>query len=129
MDPNNKLTQNLNVITSSNNPECNTCIPGGIVENNHNNYVTTLDGIIGKRTNAREMVFRPTHLPTMTLNEFAEKEKARMDEMKIQEEEAKKNQPNEDSDDEEVAERKIYEKRAWDDWKDLNPKGSGNTKR
>jgi immunoglobulin-binding protein 1 len=62
----------------------------------------------------------------MTLDEFAEKEKARMLEQERMQEEAKKNQPNDDSDDEEAADRKTYEARAWDDWKDLNEKGSGN---
>ncbi len=65
----------------------------------------------------------------MTLDEFAEKEKGRMAEAKQMEEEAKKNQPNDDSDDEEVADRKTYEARVWDDWKDLNEKGAGNKRK
>ncbi len=65
----------------------------------------------------------------MSIDEFAEKEKARMAEAKLMEEEAKKNQPNDDSDDEEVAERKTYQARAWDDWKDMHEKGSGNKKK
>lgn len=79
--------------------------------------------------NIRDYILRPTNLPTMTLQEFAEKEKTRMAEAKLAEEEAKKNQENDDSEDEEVADRKTYKARAWDDWKDENEKGSGNKKR
>jgi len=37
--------------------------------------------------------------------------------------------PGSDSEDEKVADMKTYQAREWDDWKDLNPKGSGNTKK
>jgi hypothetical protein len=112
--------QNLNVQTTLSNPDCNTCCNGL--------NINTLDDIMGKRLNAREEVFRPTNLPVMTLDEFAEKEKVRMDEMKIQEEEAKKKQAEEDSEDEDVGDLKRLKERDWDDWKDLNEKGGGNKK-
>ena len=88
--------------------------------------ITVIDNIISNKLNVRDNVFRPTNLPTMTLDEFAEKEKVRMLEMEKQQEEAKLNKPNEDSDDEIVADEKTYKAREWDDWKDLNEKGSGN---
>jgi immunoglobulin-binding protein 1 len=91
--------------------------------------VTLVDDHIYNKLNVRENVFRPTNLPVMTLDEFATKEKARMEEQERQQEEAKKNMPNDDSDDEETADRKTYEARYWDDWKDLNEKGSGNKRR
>ncbi len=85
---------------------------------------------MSKRINVRDQVFRPTNLPVMTLEEFAVKEKARMDEMKKQEEEAKKKQAEEeDSDDEQVGDLKRLKERDWDDWKDLHEKGGGNKKK
>ena len=33
---------------------------------------------------------------------------------------------DEDSDNEEVSDKKTYKARDWDDWKDDHPKGSGN---
>lgn len=36
---------------------------------------------------------------------------------------------NEHSSDEEVSERDRIKKANWDDWRDDNPKGKGNTKR
>ena len=88
--------------------------------------ITVVDNIINNKVNVMDNVFRPTNLPTMTLDEFAEKEKARMAEMERQQEEAKLNQPGDDSDDEKVADEKTYKAREWDDWKDMNEKGSGN---
>ncbi len=90
------------------------------------NNAKMVDQIINERLNVRENVFKPTRLPTMTLDEFAEKEKANMLEMERQQEEAKRNAPNDDSDDENVADEKTYKARDWDDWKDMHEKGSGN---
>jgi hypothetical protein len=125
LDPNNKLTQNLNIVNTSTNPHCSDCA-GHSHSHAHENTVSTIDALIEKQLYIRDYVFRPNNLPTMTLDEFAAKEKARMDEQTRMEEEAKKNQPNDDSDDEEVADMKTYKAREWDDWKDLNEKGSGN---
>ena len=122
MDPNNKLMKNLNIVTTSTNPNCTQCIPS-------EHTIPTLDSLIDKQIFSRDYVFRSNNLPTMTLDEFATKEKQRMDEQKLMEEEAKKNAPNDDSDDEEVADMKTYKAREWDDWKDLNEKGSGNRKK
>jgi hypothetical protein len=90
------------------------------------NNAKLMNSIIDERLNVRENVFRPTNLPTMTLDEFADKEKARMVETERMQEEAKRNAPNEDSDDENVADFKTYKARDWDDWKDLHEKGAGN---
>ncbi len=123
LDPNNKLTKNLNIVNTSTNPHCADCTGHS---HSHENTISTIDAMIEKQLYIRDYVFRPNNLPTMTLDEFATKEKARMDEQTKMEEEAKKNQPNDDSDDEEVANMKTYKAREWDDWKDLNQKGSGN---
>jgi len=90
---------------------------------------SSLDHLMSRQLNVRDQVFRPTNLPVMTLDEFAAKEIKRMDEQKQMEEEAKKNQPDENSDDENVADMKRIKERDWDDWKDLNEKGGGNKKK
>jgi immunoglobulin-binding protein 1 len=93
------------------------------------NNAMMVDQIIYDRLHTKENAFRPTNLPTMTLDEFATKEKARMEETERMQEEAKRNAPNDDSDDEKVADEKTYKAREWDDWKDLNEKGAGNKNR
>jgi immunoglobulin-binding protein 1 len=109
MDMNNKLVQNL--------------LPmNGMIPNN----AKLVDDIINQRLHVRENVFKPTNLPTMTLDEFADKEIVKMAEMERQQEEAKRNAPSEDSDDEKVADEKTYKAREWDDWKDAHEKGAGN---
>ena len=121
IDPNNKLLKNVGFVTTSNNPNCVECIqnfPG----------VMTLDQKIEKSLHVREEVFRCSNLPTLTLDEFAMREQARMEENTLKQEEANKNKDDEDSEDEQVADQKTYKAREWDDWKDANPKGSGNTK-
>jgi immunoglobulin-binding protein 1 len=90
--------------------------------------MNTFNQTIESHLNIKENIFMTNNLPVMTLDEFAEKEMARMDEQKRQEEEAKKMKEDSDSDNEEVADRKKYKARDWDDWKDLNDKGSGNKK-
>lgn len=108
-------------MTTSTNPDCFDCIG-----DTSNSKVSFLNDKIFSQLNSRDLIFRTNNLPTMTLDEFAEKEKAKMDEMKQMEEEAKKNKPNDDSDDEQVAEMKTLKARDWDDWKDLHEKGGGN---
>ena len=139
------MLKDLKVINSSTNPNCFDCIPGLKHENGGSNVVqgydtsqvkgshahncTVLNDQIHNKLNIREQVFRPTNLPTLTLAEFAEREKARMEEQELKAQEAQLNADDEDSDNEEAANRKTYKAREWDDWKDLNDKGSGNTKR
>jgi len=89
----------------------------------HRHHLGPIDSLLDKQLNIRNYVFRPNNLPTMTLDEFAAKEKVRMEEQTRMEEEAKKNAPNEDSDDEQVADMKTYKAREWDDWKDQHKKG------
>lgn len=111
-------------ITSSGNNNANKKIHG----HSHHNC-TILNDQIHNKLNVREQVFRPNNLPTLTLEEFAEREKARMQEQELKAQEAQQNAEDDDSDNEETADRKTYKAREWDDWKDLNDKGSGNTKR
>lgn len=74
-------------------------------------------------------VFRPTHhLPTMSLDEFADGEVADMQRRQQAEQEAaaaKASKGEESDGDDEEGVRKA---RAWDDWKDDNPRGWGNSK-
>ncbi|CAI5759278.1 unnamed protein product [Candida verbasci] len=58
-------------------------------------------------------------LPSMTVEEYLDYELANGKMMKEEQPQAEKFSEDEDSDDE-------LEKRRWDDWKDENPKGSGN---
>ena len=78
-------------------------------------------------------VFQPGFSqPTMTLEEFGEKEKGRMMEMEKQQKiaaEMNKAEEDEDSDKDEKSDRKTMKDRSWDDWKDENEKGAGNKKR
>lgn len=81
-----------------------------------------------KREAVRADVFKPSHiLPTFSVEEFGEMEIARMrkeqnDALKISAE--KKSVENEIEDDEE----NLAKMRAWDDFRDENPKGWGNSK-
>eukprot|EP00951_Prasinocladus_malaysianus_P016553 scaffold129075_cov46-Prasinocladus_malaysianus.AAC.2 len=73
-------------------------------------------------------VFRPSHnLPTMSLRELADIERA--DAIRRQEEEAeasRKQAAKEEFDEED--EEELQRQRRWDDWKDDNPRGAGNSK-
>ena len=83
-----------------------------------------LGGLENKRETLRKGVFRPSHiLPTYTVEEFGEMEMERM----RAEEAGRLNQDvskNSDESDEEDVEKS----RAWDDFKDDNPRGWGNSK-
>ncbi len=132
-------------MNTSTNPNCFDCIPG--LNHNHegNNVVknfdqsqikgstshncTALNDQIHNKLNVREQVFRAANLPTLTLAEFADREKARMEEQELQAKQSQLAAEDEESDNEETANRKTQKAREWDDWKDLNDKGSGNTKR
>ncbi len=143
--PNNKLLKDLKVLNTSSNPNCFDCIPGLHQQSENNNIVqnydtskikssninncTILNDQIHNKLNVREQVFRPTNLPTLTLAEFADREKERMEEQELQAKQSQLNVEDDDSDNEEAGNRKTYKAREWDDWKDLNDKGSGNKKR
>ncbi|EIE22830.1 hypothetical protein COCSUDRAFT_42427 [Coccomyxa subellipsoidea C-169] len=76
----------------------------------------------------RTNVFRPSHiLPTVTLAQQAEREIAsaqRAAEARTRAEAARANAKAEDKD----GEAETLRQRAWDDWKDDNPRGAGNSK-
>ncbi|GMH37584.1 hypothetical protein BSKO_05457 [Bryopsis sp. KO-2023] len=80
------------------------------------------------RQTMKDQVFRPSHiLPTYTVEQQAEWETKeameREGQQKKAEEEAKRKEAEKDSDDEED----LMKQRAWDDWKDENPRGHGNS--
>ena len=66
-------------------------------------------------------------MPTMSLEEFAEKEMADMREREAREHAMKMEMEKETE--EEAEERQRIKDKNWDDWKDLHDKGIGNTKR
>ncbi|KAL4968790.1 IGBP1/TAP42 family protein [Aspergillus stella-maris] len=80
--------------------------------------------IIDRRTQLRDGVFRSGHnLPTMTIEEYLEEEHRRGNVLKGGEPE-----PVEvDEDDLEKADEETMKARAWDEFTEANPKGSGNT--
>jgi len=121
IDPNNKLLNNVNFQTVDN--SCNSC---------YNLNIENLNDKINKQLNVRDQIFRPYNLPTMTLDEFADKEIVRMEETKRMEDEAKvksKLEAEEDQDRDEIDLKKKVEASQWDDWKDLHEKGGGNKKK
>jgi immunoglobulin-binding protein 1 len=83
--------------------------------------------ILDNRTQLRKGVFRPDHsLPTMTIDEYLEEEKRRggMIEGGGPQSEVQA-EPNED--DMDLADAETIKQRAWDEYVEANPKGSGNT--
>ncbi|ETI49104.1 hypothetical protein L917_06658 [Phytophthora nicotianae] len=89
-----------------------------------------------RRETIRSGVFKPGHrLPTMTLEEYADREVADAMERQKREQEAPQGPrrydqlvEDGDEDDEKLVEEATYKDRAWDDWKDANEKGIGNKK-
>lgn len=65
----------------------------------------------------------------MSLEEFAEREMHEAIEREAQQAQTEEMRRNEDPECEDVEERERQKAAAWDDWKDANPKGWGNTKR
>jgi immunoglobulin-binding protein 1 len=83
--------------------------------------------IVGTRTELQKGVFRPGHnLPTMTVDEYLEEERRRGNIIEGGGA-ASYNRPEPDEDDMERADQETYKARQWDDFKDENPKGAGNT--
>ena len=87
----------------------------------------------GERARLQEGVFRPTvALPTMTVEQFGLQERQRMleREAKQREVEAERAAAQAAKDDraEEETEEELQKQRAWDDWKDDHPYGSGNSR-
>ncbi|KAF4555625.1 TAP42-like protein [Elsinoe fawcettii] len=83
--------------------------------------------LLDKRTQLQQGVFRPDHsLPTMTIDEYLEEERRRGG---IIEGGGPNSglRPEPDEDDLDKADAETMKARAWDDFKDDNPKGAGNT--
>lgn len=77
------------------------------------------------RQELRRGVFRPGHnLPTMSIDEYLEEERRRGN---IIEGGGEQPKPELDEDDMDAVDRETYKAREWDEFKDHNPKGSGNT--
>lgn len=84
----------------------------------------TLVGANSRKDMTRN-VFRPGHnLPTMSIDEYLEEEKRRGN---IIEGGGEQPKPAVDEDDMDWVDRETYKAREWDEFKDHNPKGSGNT--
>ncbi|KAG0265498.1 hypothetical protein DFQ27_000577 [Actinomortierella ambigua] len=81
--------------------------------------------ITNRRTELMKGVFRPGHnLPTMSIDEYLQQEHERGNVLSGGTEEPKKKEI--DDNDEEAIDAQTYKDRAWDDFKDANPKGWGN---
>ena len=119
LDPNNNLVKNLNFISSFDNNNFQFFNLGNI---------QTLDQKILDQLpeNIKQKVFNNANPTTMTMDEFAEMQQKRMKEEEEKHKEFEKNKSDDDSDKEEIDDKKKKKAREWDDWKDENPKGSGN---
>jgi len=83
---------------------------------------SAVQGLENKRETLRKEVFRPSHiLPTYTVEEFGEMELERMKAGEI-------SRPNIAKKLSESGDEDVEKCRAWDDFKDDNPKGWGNSK-
>lgn len=83
--------------------------------------------LTSRRTELQQGVFRPGHnLPTMSIDEYLEEERKRGGIIEGGGE--KSGMPKEiDEDDLEKADEETMKARAWDEFKENNPRGSGNT--
>jgi hypothetical protein len=83
--------------------------------------------IVGTRAELQKGVFKPGHnLPTMTIDEYLEEERRRGNIIEGGGE-ASYNRAEPDEDNIEKADQETYKARQWDDFKDENPRGAGNT--
>ncbi|KAL8401673.1 hypothetical protein RB596_008463 [Gaeumannomyces avenae] len=83
--------------------------------------------IVGNRAELAKGVFRPGHnLPTMSIDEYLEEERRRGGIIEGGGE-ASGIIPEPDEDDVEKADAEMYKARAWDEYVEANPRGSGNT--
>jgi len=82
--------------------------------------------LLDRRTQLQQGVFRSGHnLPTMTIDEYLEEEHRRGN--VLQGGEQSGIQPEIDEDDLDKADEETMKARAWDEYVEANPKGSGNT--
>ncbi|KAJ9138814.1 TAP42-like family protein [Pleurostoma richardsiae] len=83
--------------------------------------------LLGNRQEIQKGVFRPGHnLPTMTIDEYLEEERRRGGIIEGGGE-ASWQRPEPDEDNIEKADEETMKARAWDEFTEANPKGSGNT--
>ncbi|KAF1817048.1 TAP42-like protein [Eremomyces bilateralis CBS 781.70] len=83
--------------------------------------------LLDKRTQLRDGVFRPSHtLPSMSIDEYLEEERKRGGIIEGGGE-ASGIRPEVDEDDLDKADEETMKARAWDEYTEANPKGSGNT--
>ncbi|KAH6856642.1 TAP42-like protein [Chaetomium sp. MPI-CAGE-AT-0009] len=83
--------------------------------------------LLGNRQELARGVFRPGHnLPTMTIDEYLDEERARGGIIEGGGE-ASWHRPEPDEDDIEKADAETMKAREWDEFVEANPKGSGNT--
>lgn len=83
--------------------------------------------IVNSRQQLRADVFRPGHnLPTMTIDEYLDEEKRRGGMIKGGGEASGKS-TEVDEDNMAIADEETMKAREWDEFKEANPRGSGNT--
>ncbi|KAI5868280.1 TAP42-like family protein [Durotheca rogersii] len=83
--------------------------------------------LTSSRQELQQGVFRPGHnLPTMSIDEYLEEERRRGNIIEGGGE-ASMRQPEPDEDDIEKADAETMKAREWDEFKEANPRGSGNT--
>ena len=81
-----------------------------------------------RRAELQNGVFRPDHsLPTMSIEEYLEEEKRRGGIIDGGGEQSTQQQQQLDEDNMELADQETMKARAWDEYTEANPKGSGNT--
>lgn len=82
--------------------------------------------LLDRRSQLQQGVFRSGHnLPTMTIDEYLEEEKRRGNILQGGEQSGIK--PEIDEDDMDKADEETMKARAWDEYVEANPRGSGNT--
>jgi len=83
--------------------------------------------LLDSRQRLRDGVFRPDHsLPTMTIDEYLEEERRRGGIIEGGGAQSGR-RPEPDEDNYEKADEETMEARAWDEYKEENPRGAGNT--
>lgn len=83
--------------------------------------------LVSSRQELRNGVFRPGHnLPTMSIDEYLEEERRRGGIIEGGGE-ASMRQPEPDEDDMDKADEETMKARQWDEFKEANPRGAGNT--
>ena len=102
--------------------------------------VAAVAGVVGQRERLRAEVFRPGYsLPSMSVEQWGDQEVAAMRAQERERAEAEAEARHEeaisvgggrrggDGDDEGYDDAATAKQRAWDDWKDDNPRGQGNS--